>query len=496
MAAPAFRSASTLTWGGAATSVTPAAPAGATNGDILFFVATNNNYVAPLALTANGTGWTEVAVTTGGFQSKLWWYRVSGSVPTMPTADASGGGTNYTYGQTFAFSGCVETGDPFESAGVVMTTASGTATPGVAVTSTGADRLAVQIFVTPDDTGVGSTDGGYTEVAETSSTAGAVDITVAVDVLGTGAATVPAPTRTIATSESSRAAFGFALLPTAGGGGTDGNASGASLTTTASLTAGSASGIRNATATGVALLAVASLLGGTPSGQQNPTANGASLTATSSLTTGAASGGASAAGASLTTTSSLTPGSASGVRSPTVNGETLTATVSFTAGSASAAGNATAAGASLTSTASLTAGAASGGASVAGQSLISTVSFVPGSADVSAAGNATGASYTITASLTEGVATATSDGAATGAAYQVSASLTSGTATGIRNGTATGLSQTITASLTAGQATSFPDIVTPESRRVVVPYRARRVTIPAKGGTYTVPYRARRVVIE
>lgn len=96
------------------------------------------------------------------------------------------------------------------------------------------------------------------------------------------------------------------------GGGTDATATGTTITATASLTAGAASGVRNATAAGTTLTATASLTAGTASGTGGATALGALITATASLIAGAASGvrNATASGALLAAVASLLPGSA------------------------------------------------------------------------------------------------------------------------------------------------------------------------------------------
>lgn len=114
-------------------------------------------------------------------------------------------------------------------------------------------------------------------------------------------------------------------------GSSNGNATGAALTVTASLSVGSGSGVRNPTSAGIAATVTSSLSAGTATGQKNVTAGGAALTVTSSLGAGAASGVRSptVSGAALTVTSSLSAGSASGVRNPTVSGAALTVTSSL-----------------------------------------------------------------------------------------------------------------------------------------------------------------------
>lgn len=116
-------------------------------------------------------------------------------------------------------------------------------------------------------------------------------------------------------------------------------APGATLTATASLIPGSASGAIGATAAGATLTASASLLSGSASGQVAGTAAGATLTAVAGLIAGAASGAnaGTAPGAVLVATASLIPGSATGQQAASAAGVTLTATSSLLAGSASGA---------------------------------------------------------------------------------------------------------------------------------------------------------------
>jgi hypothetical protein len=139
-------------------------------------------------------------------------------------------------------------------------------------------------------------------------------------------------------------------------------APGVTLTATASLITGSASGQSNVTADGTTLTATASLLTGSATGSSSATADGVTLTATASFIEGSASGetNATAEGATLTATASLIPGSAEGTEASTAPGATLTASASLIPGSASGESNVEAPGVTLTATASLVAGAASG----------------------------------------------------------------------------------------------------------------------------------------
>lgn len=100
--------------------------------------------------------------------------------------------------------------------------------------------------------------------------------------------------------------------------GSTSTAPGATLTATASLVPGSASGTANVTAEGVTLTAAASLLAGAASGTTNAEAPGVQLQASAALIAGAASadGSASAPGVLFTLLASLIAGVASGNGSP------------------------------------------------------------------------------------------------------------------------------------------------------------------------------------
>lgn len=139
---------------------------------------------------------------------------------------------------------------------------------------------------------------------------------------------------------------------------------GQTLTATASLLAGAATGQVNATVAGQVLTATANLLAGAASGVSNTSVPGQVLTVQATLLPGGAAGSGSVTvpGQTLSATASLIPGSASG-SSPgnaTVNGQTLTASVSLIPGTATGNGAATVAGQILTAIASLIAGRASG----------------------------------------------------------------------------------------------------------------------------------------
>lgn len=178
--------------------------------------------------------------------------------------------------------------------------------------------------------------------------------------------------------------------------GSSGTAPGATLTGTASLSAGAAAG--DAAASGATLTGSASLSGGTASGAA--TASGSTLTGTASLSSGAGTGDGAASGASMTGGGSLSSGSAAG--DAAAAGASLTGTASLSAGSASGSGSSTASGANLTGTGSLAAGAATGDASATGASVAGSGSLAAGGASGQA--SASGATLTGTASLSAGAA--------------------------------------------------------------------------------------------
>ncbi len=254
-------------------------------------------------------------------------------------------------------------------------------------------------------------------------------------------------------------------VPVASAAGGDGTASGATLTASASLVHGSASGEANATASGTTAAAAVSLIAGAASGQINATAPAATLTASASITAGSATGtiSASASGATITAAASLVPGSASGASAGTASGVTLTAACSLVAGSASGASAGTAAGQTITAAASLITGSATG--------------------QVNA--TASGVVLTAAAVVVAGAASAANDATATGATLTVVASITAGSAsggTGVQDATAAGATMTATLQLVAGGAYG-PSLASTPGFRAVGPRPMFTARIGADGRT-------------
>ncbi len=216
MPAPAFRSSGTVVRTTANnTSITPGAPSGATDGDILILLAGARADDTPTDLPfifANGTGWTEITsaytdIGTSSLQGRAWWYRVSGSVPTMPSVRHPNLGGRAMGAIICAYSGCVSSGTPIESAsgraadGIIQ---------GVAVTTSGDDRLVVMNYFWDDSSTTGTTPSGWANNSlKTSST----DVAIRNDsITRATAGTQSAPSLGIGANER-HSALGFALLP-------------------------------------------------------------------------------------------------------------------------------------------------------------------------------------------------------------------------------------------------------------------------------------------
>jgi hypothetical protein len=187
------------------------------------------------------------------------------------------------------------------------------------------------------------------------------------------------------------------VLPIAAGGGSA-TVNGQTLTSAASLIAGSAQA--SSSVSGQTLTSTASLITGAASA--SVTVSGQTLTATASLIPGTATGDSQVSGQTLTSTASLIPGSASAGASATVNGQTLTSAASLIAASAQA--DAIVSGQTLTTIASFLAGSATASGSVPAQILVATASLIPGAASGVANATVNGQLLSVVASLIAGSA--------------------------------------------------------------------------------------------
>lgn len=244
--------------------------------------------------------------------------------------------------------------------------------------------------------------------------------------------------------------------PTAPIGGTDDTADGVTVSASASLVAGTATGQVNATATGQTLTATASLVAGAAAGQVNATASGATVSAAASLIPGAATGesGGTAAGTTVTATASLIPGAAQGEQNATAAGQTLTASASLIAGAASGGSTGTAAGATVQASAALLPGAATGeqSATAAGATITATASLQAGTATAGQDATAGGALLSVGVAIIAGAASAANDATAAGVVIDASAQFLAGAANGQADATAAGVVISLQAALIAGGA--------------------------------------------
>lgn len=216
MAAPAYRSSGTVAaTTSSSTNITPGAPAGATNNDILtlFTFARGDDEIGDMQdISANGTGWSEITsgfldIGSTGLFVRGWWYRVSGSPPTMPSVSHPDLASNLLTAQVHAYSGCITSGNPYEDPDTAL--ASLAAWAGVAVTTTGADRLIVQMWGADDNT-TGNPASGWTENNESSASSPLYCLATDSKTRAS-AGTESAPTRSNGVERNG--CIGFALIP-------------------------------------------------------------------------------------------------------------------------------------------------------------------------------------------------------------------------------------------------------------------------------------------
>lgn len=141
MAAPAFQTAGTLS-GVAATSALVPVPSGVAANDIIvvWLYKENANAVTP------PSGFTQKASQAATDHSAyLFWKRATGA--DSGTYSFSWTGSNWREADSLRISGCITTGDPFDTGtGAVVTNVNntaGTASPAVSLTTTDVDRLLV-----------------------------------------------------------------------------------------------------------------------------------------------------------------------------------------------------------------------------------------------------------------------------------------------------------------------------------------------------------------
>lgn len=203
MMAIAFRAIGTKGAGGnTAASVTPGVPAGTAVGDILIVCCLSGATQEWESVTDDASNTYALIAdnSENGDLTTAWYWTRVGSVPTAITADRGGGG-GQPLAVVYAFSGCVDTGTPYEDATLYSAAGSPTSssTPtGAVVTATGDGRLPV-VFASVDDDpdySSGNPPSGWDDLGGVSDTSGSdarIDAIARQTVLDDGASTT-APT--------------------------------------------------------------------------------------------------------------------------------------------------------------------------------------------------------------------------------------------------------------------------------------------------------------
>lgn len=140
-----------ISGGNTATGGSGAVPAGLATGDVLLAVTFSGASQAYETVTDNNlVAFTRIdGQASANMTVEFWWLRVGTTVPTGWTVDRGAGGGQLLC-RLFGFRGCVETGTPFEAA-TLGSQASTTTPASSAITTLGADRLAVCLTGFDDD---------------------------------------------------------------------------------------------------------------------------------------------------------------------------------------------------------------------------------------------------------------------------------------------------------------------------------------------------------
>lgn len=218
MAAPAFRAAAYA--GDASTpyrDVTVTKPTGTVENDILIGVMQVGNSSG--SVSTPPSGWTQITTDSNTGQTCIaFWKRAGGSEPASYAWNMDVGGGNMLAMSISAFSGCITTGTPFESASFASATAAETTPDTAAVTTTGTDRLVVAVCCIEDNVSFSS---GYPPSGSwadrfTATDSGGTDAAVAImDRTEASATTVSAEAVGTLPSSEWWQTFSFALIPPA-----------------------------------------------------------------------------------------------------------------------------------------------------------------------------------------------------------------------------------------------------------------------------------------
>lgn len=232
MAGPVYFANGGLTGTSNATTAAIAYPAGVQVGDVAYLLVHSDNNSA---ITGPGFPWVQVGVqvnTGTTFGAALFWRRLTGTETGTVSVTRATAGTNNWFGGTMTvYRGATPGGVPHEIP--AANSGSGTAVTGVALSTTGPNRMAVQLWAF--GAAVTSAPGGaYTEDWELTNAAGNDGAQAADSQAVPLPAVIAAPTRTIAANPW--AVFGLAVVP-ASPPGLDRNHLGGAVGTTSAVAA-------------------------------------------------------------------------------------------------------------------------------------------------------------------------------------------------------------------------------------------------------------------
>lgn len=206
------------------------------------------------------------------------------------------------------------------------------------------------------------------------------------------------------------------------------------------------------TASGATVSATGSVIAGTATGTQNPTIAGQTVSGTASVIAGSATGAATAPGGVVQATAGLTAGAATGTSNATGGGILISAASAVTGGGATGTGNGTATGATIAANATLTAATATGGATVPGQTIQASTAVLAGGASGAGSATAPGDIASAASAIVAGTATGQRNPTVAGATLAATAALAAGGASGVQSPTVAGQILTGTASLISNGA--------------------------------------------
>src|SRR3990167_2347572 len=155
MAAPAFANAGAAAATAIAASINVPHPANVGAGDILVLLVLTRNNIE----INTPAGWSQDATNgfrnqSAGLRAEWFWKRATGSEAGNLAVSRASGTTTLLYGRMYRFTGCPDSGDPFEST-AQNGAMSATITP-AAVATLGRDRLVVSLVAVADNNALGN----------------------------------------------------------------------------------------------------------------------------------------------------------------------------------------------------------------------------------------------------------------------------------------------------------------------------------------------------